>query len=395
MKIGTLSTYPIDVPQHGGQHRLANIVRVFRNAGHEVKSMGVLGSDRYPASPGFVPFPGAKPLAQYIPDTDFMEDWAIGELFEKDPAHFDALAAKFSDPPDVIHVEHPWLVSFAIKLREKLGRRDMKIVYGSANVESELKYSIMRMFKSHTNADDAKRRVLECEERALLQVDAICCVSDADLNWSASRTKAPLMLAKNGVGKLSATPADFVEANYITGHHQYALFCASDHPPNIGGFFSAFEAGIGCFRPDQRLIIAGGAGPVIKTDPRARYTAGLERVLRACGVVSNPTLHGLLALAHTIILPITQGGGTNLKTAEAILTGKHVVATRSAMRGFEEFCDAPGIDVVDDIRLFASRVQLAMSAPPLKLDAEEMNRRNVVLWDSTLAQYCAFVSGLE
>jgi Glycosyl transferases group 1 len=395
MKIITLSTYPIDVPQHGGQHRLANIARVFRNAGHVVKSVGVLGSDHYRASPSFVPYPGVSNLAKYIADPFLMEDWAIGELFEKDIACFEALAAQFSDIPDVIHVEHPWLFSFAVKLREKLQRPDIKLIYGSANVENELKYSIVRTYKSQSLAVEAKRRVLDCEERALARADVVCCVSESDLKWSAERTQASLVLAKNGVGELSSSVAGFVEANKISGHRQYALFCASAHPPNCTGFFATFEAGIGCFRPDQVLVIAGAAGPMIQSDPRAQRTAGLQRALIACGTVSDLTLQGLLSAAHAIILPITQGGGTNLKTAEAILAGKHIVATRAAMRGFEEFCEAPGVSVVDDLGMFASRVQEAMSAPPLKLAAAEINRRKVVLWDATLSHYCSFVSGLK
>jgi hypothetical protein len=53
--------------------------------------------------------------------------------------------------------------------------------------------------------------------------------------------------------------------------------------------------------------------------------------------VSEKTLSALIEEASCVLLPMTSGGGSNLKTAEAMLAGKRVVATPIALRGFDEF----------------------------------------------------------
>ena len=66
MHITVLSTYPAASPRHGGQHRVANMINALEMAGHEVRSVGVLGSNSYPRSNDFLPFPGYDALRRYI-----------------------------------------------------------------------------------------------------------------------------------------------------------------------------------------------------------------------------------------------------------------------------------------------------------------------------------------
>ena len=53
-----------------------------------------------------------------------------------------------------------------------------------------------------------------------------------------------------------------------------------------------------------------------------------------------------------IILPKTLSGGSNLKTAEALASGRPIVATNRAFDGFEGFRDVPGVTIHDDPDLF-------------------------------------------
>src|SRR5690606_28273039 len=105
------------------------------------------------------------------------------------------------------------------------------------------------------------------------------------------------------------------EAERITQGYGYALFCASAHPPNMTGFFNMLGGGFGSLKPDERLIVAGGAGPEIIKDNRLKPSSKLAERLVVTGLVSQSCLAGLIDGATSIILPITQGGGTNLKTA--------------------------------------------------------------------------------
>ena len=100
--------------------------------------------------------------------------------------------------------------------------------------------------------------------------------------------------------------------------------------------------------------------------------------------MTQSCLEGLLDGAKTIVLPLTQGGGTNLKTAEALWSGKYVVATTVAMRGFESFIDANGVFVANDAPAFKQALRTAMSLPPLALSKEEIDSRRSVLWGTCL-----------
>lgn len=393
MKIVTLSTYPFDTPRHGGQHRLANIVAEYQRARHTVHSIGVLGADHYAPSPGFLPYPTPAILASHLENTFLMEDWAIGRWAASDDGGYAALAAQVPPGVDVLHVEQPWLFAFALRFAAQ-GRRRVRVVYGSQNIEYRLKQEIVAGYLGVQHALECAERVQACELAALGAADLVCAVSQGDADWSREHTKAPVVLAPNGVASRACTPEDLTAANKLTGHRKYALYCASAHPPNIVGFYDMFGAGIGCLAPNERLVVAGSAGNAILSSAAARKTPGLTRHLAASGEISEGALSALLQLAHAMVLPITHGGGTNLKTAEALWSGHHVVATSVAMRGFETFVDDRGITVADDPVQFRTALRLAMAAPPLELTPAERDARRVVLWESCLRSLVNHVNEL-
>ncbi len=392
MNILTLSTFPIENPAHGGQHRVANIVQAYRDAGHTVQAAGVLGSSEYNSSSGFAPYPGTAPLTKYISNPFLMDDWAIGELFAKDDYYFQQLSGLITTTPDLIHVEHPWLFNFAKRYATTYKNKNIRTLYGSANIENELKFEIVKNYLGFDAALTAQQKVLQCETNAIALADLVCCVSENDLAWTRLKTKAPAVLAFNGVKARTTTPDGFAEANRISGHKKFALYSASGHPPNITGFFDIFGSGLGCIAPDELIVISGSAGPAIKSDPRFARTAGLAKIFVAAGTVSEACLQGLLETAHAIILPITHGGGTNLKTAEALWAGKHIIATTTALRGFESFRLANGVSVADQPSDFLKSVRKTMNSAPNFLTTVEQVKRRSVLWSETLKPLIALVS---
>lgn len=392
MNILTLSTYPIDIPLHGGQHRLHNIVEAYRSVGHAVQAAGVSGSSEYPITPGFVPYPGMTAFTPYIANPFLMDDWAIGQLFEQNDQYFTSLAGLISPVPDLIHVEQPWLFKFAMRYAKLHPAKNIKFIYGSQNIEHGLKFDIVNNYMGLDFSNDAEEKVLCCEVEAINAADGICCVSAEDLNWTKIQTNVPCVLALNGVKIRCVTPKGLSEANTIAGHKKFALYSASAHPPNIDGFFDIFEGGVGCIAPDQIIVISGSAGPNIKVDPRFQRTAGLEKVCVMAGTVSEECLQGLLELAHSVILPITHGGGTNLKTAEALWAAKHVVATTTAFRGFDKFKDAAGVSISDDPSEFLGAVRKSMESPPNVIGADQRIARRSVLWSETLTPLLAMIA---
>jgi hypothetical protein len=392
MNILTLSTYPIDNPLHGGQHRLSNIVQAYRDAGHIVQAAGVLGSLQYPTSQGFAPYPGMAPLTEYIANPFLMDDWAIGELFSMNDSYFRSLVDVISIVPDLIHVEQPWLFKFAARFAELHPNRKVKIIYGSQNVEHDMKFDIVKTYMGIDTAQIVQQKVLRCESEAIAQADGVCCVSQNDLDWTKLKTEAPCVLAYNGVKARLTTTRGIAEANTITGHKKFALYSASAHPPNITGFFEIFGGGVGCLAPNELIVIAGSAGPNIKSDLRFNRTAGLSKACVAPGTVSEECLQGLLEIAHSVVLPITHGGGTNLKTAEALWAGKHIIATPTALRGFESFGSSAGVSIEDKPSGFLTALRASMAKPPNILSSIECKQRSRVLWSETLKPLLTLVS---
>ncbi len=91
-------------------------------------------------------------------------------------------------------------------------------------------------------------------------------------------------------------------------------------------------------------------------------------------------------------MPITQGGGTNLKTAEALWSGRHVVATTTAMRGFEVFIGQQGIHVTNNPAIFKQQLRKVMATSPLELNQLDHESRAIVLWGHCLKPLGSFIT---
>ena len=80
--------------------------------------------------------------------------------------------------------------------------------------------------------------------------------------------------------------------------------------------------------------------------------------------VSDEDLHFLFRDAKGILLPIAYGSGTNLKTAEALVSGLPIVATNAAFRGFEHFQKDKTIVITDNpVKFKIAAIRLLLSDP--------------------------------
>ena len=199
MRVTVLSTYPTEPARHGGQHRVFNMISALRAAGHEVSSVGILGSESYSATDGFLPFPGYNALRRYIDNPFLMEDWAIGRLAAIDPKVSKSMASLIEPNCDAILCEHPWLFAFARKYRERAKKKNILLVYESHNVEFELKHQIIQGCYSSSYAAACRDLILEVEKEAIIHADLISTVSAADAEWTKQFSRVPIVVAPNGV----------------------------------------------------------------------------------------------------------------------------------------------------------------------------------------------------
>ena len=392
LDILVLCTYPIDTPRHGGQIRVSKIVNHYRQAGFQVEVVGVLGSDNYPVSAGFEPSPPIGELAKILENPFLMEDVAISQLYESHDQYFSNLAKQIKKVPGLIHVEQPWLFGFAQRyIKEKLSHR-CRLIYGSQNIEYQLKAAILKSYFTVEQVVQCEQQVKQLEMRAVTEADGVVCVSQHDLEWLRRYTQKPIVLAPNGVSEWQVTEQGIDEANQVTCHQKFALFCASGHPPNVKGFFDLFGGGFGAMNNSETIVIAGGASTAIGSGDRVHQSAKLAARITLAGLVSDSCLSGLLHTAHCIVLPITQGGGTNLKTAEALWSGRHIVATTTAMRGFEVFIGQQGVHVTNNPAIFKQQLRKVMAAPPLELNQLDHESRAIVLWEQCLKPLSLFIT---
>ena len=92
----------------------------------------------------------------------------------------------------------------------------------------------------------------------------------------------------------------------------------------------------------------GGVSWDIKKLIDDRSVTNFKNRILIAGEVSNEILAALIQNASAFILPISEGGGSNLKTASALASSKAIVGTSKAFLGFEDYRTAPGVYIADD-----------------------------------------------
>jgi glycosyltransferase involved in cell wall biosynthesis len=110
---------------------------------------------------------------------------------------------------------------------------------------------------------------------------------------------------------------------------------ASAYWPNVEGFFDIFPDGLGFLARDEQLWIAGNLGDAIVRDERFHTFLGINES-RTCilGYIEESEKAAFLAGATSVIVPVTFGAGAKMKTADAIASGRPVIATPHALEGY-------------------------------------------------------------
>lgn len=315
----------------------------------------------------------------------------IGEWVTHEASVYKAFAAKIrSLHPNIILLEHGFLWRPVKKMIEDgLLSKDVQIVYSSHNVEYKVCRDLMTYHSASQNISpqmikECSGEIFAIEEELCRRANAVLCCTESDAAEFARMGSNNIIVCGNG----TAEPKKSRVRINIPKHVRYAFFVSANYAPNAVGFWKMFENSLAFLPPDYYIFVAGGIyrTPHILPDKnQPEYAVNRDR-MRLLGTVSDAALQALLARAGVIILPITSGGGSNLKTAESIAYGKPVVATTTACRGFEWAKDLSNFTVTDDPKIFADSVLRFLSAPSTpKPPPEERERRQSVLWKHRLA----------
>ena len=388
-RILSLCTYPVSVPRHGGQIRVDAIHRVYRNAGHDVRHLALFRADEYPEEPSSswnIHFSWS--FINELLATGGRTDVNASDFLLRDTtARNQVIKLIDGFQPDIIQLEHCWLWPFLKSLHSTLpSLAAIPVIYSSQNVEYQLLAGYQNPGLQSVTAAMVEL-VKRMEISLIMAANVVIAVSEADSKVFRAKARKTVV-ARNGIWPRS-TPTGLAYWEAYMNRRRFALFVGSAHPPNAEGFVQMLGPSLGYLAPNELIVAAGGVGSLLMAHTVFRKNLGLNlaRMLLA-GVQDEGGLSTLIELATVMIVPITEGGGTNIKMAEAIFNRKVVICTEKSMRGYEAFLDLPFVFVCKDSKSFQSKLRSALRGElddSLILSRMQAERLKSLLWPSTLA----------
>ncbi|MGP2426215.1 hypothetical protein V1954_13145 [Yersinia sp. 2538 StPb PI] len=387
-KVLLLSTYPLVKPRHGGQIRLANIKKVYESNGFDIINFALYEPENYPKSDvdsHDLPFDFNSPYRKFdgklVP---LITDLQCGEYVSKDRDFFDKLIKIIPKDIDVIHVEQPWLWPLTERLISEFFVRRPILIYGSQNIEWILKKDILESY-SIIEAESIIQKIKELEISAAQQADIVCAVTESDSDVLSTYGAQNVILARNGISKWTAAKDRLDYWRSQLPMAPWILYVASGHPPNFTGFKACIGDSLACIPPDSKLVVVGSVceslyGQLVDTD----YNSINKSRLQLLYMLSDEDLAAVKELATAFLLPIPHGGGSNIKTAEAIFSKKYVIATETALRGYERYKDLDKIKICHNSQDFTSSIRSILNDKSQCTTTEEPNNLDDLLWEHCL-----------
>ena len=384
-----LSTYPFRVPRHGGQVRLFNLAKSYASANWLVKSIAIFEPE---AGYSFgsigkedIPFPYDSKYRKFKGrNVPLINDLLAGYFAISEAGGYRSVLSKLPKKIDAIHVEQQWLWPLASKISKLRQYKDVCLIYGSQNIEMPLKKEILNNYNIN-NVTDVLDAIDKLEKRATREADISIGVTKKDLDilikWGAKRP----LLARNGIEPWIPSIKKIDHWQKKLPSVPWVLYIASAHPPNFVGFIKSIGETLGCIPPTSKLVVVGSVCKHLYDEfKKSRFSSlNLSRI-KMLGILSDEDLDAVKSLAHAFLLPIPHGGGSNIKTAEALYSGSYVIASKPAMRGFEEFSKYPEVMVARNPKEIGKYIRETLMKP--RLNSSVKNRlRQSLSWNKCLA----------
>ena len=387
-KILQLSTYPIGKPLHGGQIRVSQIRKFFEDKGHEVKSLSLSEmSHGYYSSDDFLL---NNSELQDIVKIPFCSDYATSVLSTKGQAYNFLKKNISSFSPNIILIEQCWLWSAIKKLKsEGVIKESVKIFYSSQNIE----YKTKRLLLEHHNVDNREieyivEKIYQLEKDISQNSNGVISCTNIDASEFEKLGAKKSIVCNNGVSSRTINNKVSIKLLNDLDGLKYALFVGSAYPPNAIGFWDMMGDSLAWLSPEYVILAVGGVSKILESyQPKEieRYQYINTDRIKKVGFVSDKLLASLIDNASVILLPITIGGGSNLKTAEAIASLKPVVATRTACRGFDFTETLSHFTIAKNKDEFIEATKkFIYSQNRIEISQKEKDIRSSVYWKNTL-----------
>jgi glycosyltransferase involved in cell wall biosynthesis len=247
--------------------------------------------------------------------------------------------------PDLLQFEEIALWPVVRRLKRERYLEGVTIVHSSYNFET-----IAWGHRSVAAGDvtpETLRDIAQIEQDIASEVDLIVAVSDGDAREFVKLNAAKVCVAPNGVACVQSSTIESV-SSYLPASSPYALFVSSAHPPNARGIVDLAAGASGHPLRHGEIMVCGKVGGLMEAAPQFRKATKILGRCRFLGWVDDVALNALYRNARVVILPKMYSGGSNLKTAEAIVSGRPIVATKLAFEGFEPWIGLNGVAIADD-----------------------------------------------
>ena len=366
-KILQLSTYPIHDRISGGQRRAGAIHDGYRRAGIDVRYVTICDPGAHPEAVGrkdtFLLGPKARAENARRP---FLIDVTTGEQFVAERESLDPLARFWNRfQPDVVQIEHCYLWPGVKRLLDDGYVERIPVIYSSHNHETAMKLGLYERVLPPNERADAVKRVRQAEADLTRAADLVIAVSQSDAEVFKGMGGKRVEIVRNGSERVSAKPErveHWRKQLLGDGTRAFALFVSSNHVPNYVGFQDLAGDYLSYLPPDACIVVVGGICEHMERQSAFNERMHLNRSrLRMLGKTpSDADLAAIVQLANAILVPITDGGGSNIKTVEALLSGRPIVGTSFAFRSYEEFKSLDRVSLHDSATEFRKSIQQAV-----------------------------------
>lgn len=347
-------------PRHGGQIRSLELTKFYKKLGYDVKVLVVKPMESYREDHGdyefLVPMDNIKDEL-LVKASSFLGDYLCYEFVVKNAAD---IIRKTGSEYDVIHCEMPWLFPVASKIKEVSNKQPL-LILGTENIESELKSRILKKAQyDHSIVSEIEARVRDIELHAVRNSDLVLVVSRNDYDYFSNHVNPEKLIeVKNGISDSRFDTRDDSILELIP--ENYFVFVGSAHFPNATGFAEIFSNSLAFLPPDVSIVVIGGVSDILDYDERYKRFKHLNdlRVI-AMKDIDDSSLNSIILNCNAVLLPVTEGGGTNLKTAEALFSNRVIIGTDKSFIGYEDYKNTAGVYIANDPKGFISNMKSFM-----------------------------------
>lgn len=319
----------------GGQFRSNAFLKAYENRGHNVKCLGLSDADN--GSNDVIINPD---VAKVTDKFFFKNPLTFWRALPQTSSCFEVYRRIVSDfHPDVIQFEQPHLWPIVHRLTLEGLLKKTLIVYSSQNIEHE-----MQLEDDTFNGVFDPLKISELwhlEKQAAANSHLTIAVSDYDGNILREMGARNVITALNGCEDVSGSN-QICLSPVVKTDSPYVLFVSSAHKPNYYGFVRLLklmsEAG-----SSIPMVVAGSISSLLVNNNFLKSSIDLTLL----GFVDRKLLRELYSNSAAVVVPKIAGGGSNLKTSEALHLGCRLISTPLGMRGFEPYIFQENVTVAE------------------------------------------------